>query len=74
MATNSPQPKEHDCAFSALDTLIQILDIAKVACVFPPAQAAISSTSALLTMIKVRSLRLFHRKFLIRDRPGLRGQ
>ena len=59
MATQSPQPKGLDRAIPALDALIQILEVAKVACVFPPAQLAIGSTSALLMIIKVRSL-LFH--------------
>jgi hypothetical protein len=56
MATKSPQPKGPDRAIPALEALIQILEVAKVACVFPPAQVAIGSTSALLMIIKVYSL------------------
>jgi hypothetical protein len=53
MATKSPQPNGRDRAIPALEALIQILEVAKVACVFPPAQVAIGSTSALLMIIKV---------------------
>ena len=53
MATESPQPKGRDRTLPALDVLIQILEVAKVACVFPPAQVAIGSTSALLMVIRV---------------------
>jgi hypothetical protein len=53
MATKSPQPKGHDRAIPVLEAFIQILEVAKVACVFPPAQVAIGSTSALLMIIKV---------------------
>jgi hypothetical protein len=56
MAAESPQLKGRDRAIPALDALIQILEVAKVACVFPPAQVAIGSTSALLMIIRVRSL------------------
>ena len=74
MATTLPRQKGRDRAILALDALIQVLEVAKVACVFPPAQVAIGSTSALLTIIKVRPLPLFHYTFPIRVPPGLRGQ
>jgi hypothetical protein len=54
MATESPQSKGRDRAIPTLEALIQILEVAKVACVFPPAQVAIGSTSALLMIIKAR--------------------
>ena len=74
MAAKSPQPKGHDRALPALDALIQILEVAKVACVFPPAQVAIGSTSALLMVIKVPSLLLYLCGFPIHVHPGLYGQ
>lgn len=54
MATESPQSKGRERVLTALDTLIQILDVAKDACGIPPAQAAFGITSALLTIIRVR--------------------
>lgn len=74
MATNSSQPKRLERAIPALDALIQILEVAKVACVFPPAQIAIGSTSALLMIIKVVFLLFRLCGFLIRIHPGLHGQ
>ena len=54
MATGSPQPLEgRERALSTLDAFIHILDVAKDVCIFPPAQVAIASTSALLTIIRV---------------------
>ena len=73
MATNTLQPKGHDRAIPALDALIQILELAKVACVFPPAQIAIGSTSALLMIIKVPSLLFCRYGFPIRVNSGLDG-
>jgi hypothetical protein len=60
MATKSPQEKGRDRDIPTLEALIQILEVAKVACVFPPAQVAIGSTSALLMIIKVYSLLSCH--------------
>ena len=74
MATKSPQPKGHDRAIPALDALIQILEVAKVACAFPPAQIAIGSTSALLMIIKVPSLLIHCYGFPIHVSSGLYGQ
>jgi hypothetical protein len=74
MATESPQQKGRDRALLALDALIQILEVAKVACVFPPAQAAICSTSALLMIIRVRSLLVRRYEFPIRVHSGLQGK
>jgi hypothetical protein len=50
---SSQQPKGRDGVLPALDVLIQALNIAKDACGIPPAQIALSSASALLTMIRV---------------------
>lgn len=74
MTTKSPQPKERDRAISTLDTLIQILDVAKDACGIPPAQVAFGSTSTLLAMIRVRSLLLCHYKFPVHIHSGLYDQ
>jgi hypothetical protein len=60
MATNSPQEKGRDRDIPTLEALIQIMEVAKFACVFPPAQVAIGSTSALLMIIKVYSLLSYH--------------
>jgi hypothetical protein len=51
---SSQQPKGRDGVLSALDLLIQALNVAKDACGIPPAQVAFSSASVLLTMIRVR--------------------
>jgi hypothetical protein len=52
MASTS-QPKGHDDALSTLDLVIQTLTLAKDTCGIPPAQVALGSAVALLTMIKV---------------------
>jgi hypothetical protein len=74
MTTESPRPKGRDRAIPALEALIQILEVAKVACVFPPAQVAIGSTSALLMIIKVRSLLLCHSESQVVPYSGLHGK
>jgi hypothetical protein len=74
MATKSPQSKGRDCAIPALETFIQILEVAKVACVFPPAQVAIGSTSALLMIIKVKPLLPCYSASPVDIRSGLHGQ
>jgi hypothetical protein len=53
MTSTSQRPKGRDRVLSALDIVIQGLDIAKDSCGIPPAQAAFGVVSALLTMIKV---------------------
>ena len=56
MASTSQRPKERDGVLPTLDVLIQALSVVEGACgAIPPAQIAISSASALLTMIRVRS-------------------
>ena len=54
MASSQP-PKGRDNLLSALDVLIQALNLAKDACGVPPAQIAFASASVLLTMIRVPS-------------------
>jgi hypothetical protein len=51
---SSQQPKGREGVFATLNVFIKALDIAKDACGIPPAQAALSSASVLLTMIRVR--------------------
>jgi hypothetical protein len=51
---SSHEPKGRDGVLTALDLLIQALNVAKDACGIPPAQVAFSSASVLLTMIRVR--------------------
>ena len=75
MAAKTPQPKGRKSrSLSTLDTLTQILDVAKVACVIPPAQAAIGSASTLLTMIKVPSLPFRGCEFPVHGYSGLHGR
>jgi hypothetical protein len=78
------QQKGRDGVLTALDVLIQTLNIAKDACGIPPAQVALGSASVLLTIIRVRfslfrqtsgSRRLGHdgqRSGVRRAREGLR--
>ena len=58
MASNSQRPEGRNGALSALDAVILVLSLAKDACGIPPAQIALGSAAALLTMIRVRSLLL----------------
>lgn len=50
---SSQRPRGRDAALTALDLLIQTLNIAKDACGVPPAQVAFGSASVLLMMIRV---------------------
>lgn len=50
---SSQRLKGHDSVLTALDLLIQTVNIAKDACGIPPAQVAFGSASVLLTMIRV---------------------
>ena len=54
MASASQTPKGRDGALSTLDTLIQVLSLAKDTCGIPPAQIALGSAVILLSMIRVR--------------------
>ena len=74
MATNLPQQEGRDRAISTLNTLIQILNIAKDACAIPPAQVAFGSVCVLLTMIRVRSALFYDHKLQIHDYSGHHGQ
>lgn len=74
MATELSHSKGRDRLLSTLNTLIQILDVAKVACVVPPAQAAFGSASVLLAMIRVHSLLLYRYQSLVHVHSGLHGQ
>ena len=53
MASKSQRPKGRDGLLSTLDVLIQALSLAKDTCGIPPAQIAIGSANALLSMIRV---------------------
>jgi hypothetical protein len=52
--SSSQRPKGRDGALSTLDVLVQVLTLAKDTCGVPPAQVALGSAAALLTMIRVR--------------------
>ena len=53
MASASQRNKGRDRVLSALDIVIQGLNLAKDTCGIPPAQAAFGTVSALLTTIRV---------------------
>ena len=55
---SSQQPKGRDGVPPTLDVFIQALNFAKDSCGIPPAQVAFGSASALLSMIRVRSIPL----------------
>ena len=62
-----PQKKTgRDGVLTTLGLFIQTLNIAKDACGVPPAQVALSSASALLTMIRVRFSSFQEEKVLTR--------
>ena len=63
---SSQQPKERDGVLSALDVLIQALNLAKDSCGIPPAQIALGSAAVLLTMIRVRFLPILEDGLLTR--------
>jgi hypothetical protein len=74
MATEPPQPKGRNHAIPALEAPIQTLEVAKAACVSPPAQVTIGSTGALLVIIKVRPLLPYHNESPAEIRSGLHGK
>ena len=71
--SQSQRPKGRDGLLSTLDVLIQALSIAGSTCGIPPAQIAISSANALLSMIRVCSLQYYH-ELLAHIYPGFRIQ
>lgn len=74
MASASQPPNGRDGVLSTLDVIIQGLNLVKDTCGIPPAQAAIGTVSALLTMMKVRFLLFRDEKLLVHVHPGLYGQ
>ena len=54
MDSTSQRPKKRDGPLLALDALIQVLTLANGISSVPPAQVALGSAVALLTMIRVR--------------------
>ena len=56
MANNSQQSKGRERAISSLNVAIETLNLAKEVSAITPAKAVFGSVSALLTMIRVRSL------------------
>lgn len=57
--------KRRDCVLAGLAAAIPILTAAKDVCGFPPAQIALGSACALLTIIKVHSILFFDNQLLI---------
>ena len=74
MASESQPPKGHDTALSGLGMTIDVLNLAKDVCGFPPAQAAFGAAAFLLTTIRVRGLRFCGDGFPTHVSPGFRGQ
>ena len=64
MSSTSRKPKGRDGALSALDVLIQVLTLSKDSCGVPPAQIALGSAVALLTMIRARLPPFYNDEFL----------
>jgi len=56
MAGKSQQPKERETAMSALNMVIESLNLAKEISSVTPAKAVFGSVSVILTMIRVRFL------------------
>ena len=56
MASNFHRSKRGEGVLAGLDVAIQLLSVAKDACRIAPAQIALGSAFALLTVIRVRSL------------------
>ena len=74
MDPNSQRPKGRDRIFSSLNVAIEALNIAKDACGIPPAQAAIGSVIALLTIIRVRFLLFYDDELRVDMYLGHDGQ
>ena len=70
MASTSQQQSGRDGALSALDAPIQVLTLAKDTCGVRPAQVALGSAVALLTMIRVRFLPFYNGGILTLVYPG----
>jgi hypothetical protein len=72
---STPQPQTgRDIVLPTLDVFIQALNIAKDTCGVPPAQIALSSASALLTMIRVHFSLFCEDKQLTQEYLGHNGQ
>ena len=69
---SSQQQKGRDGVLSALDVLIQALNLAKDSCGIPPAQVALGSAAILLTMIRVRFFSFLENGLLTRGHPRTR--
>ena len=73
MASKPSQSEGRDGLLSTLDVLILALGVAGSTCPIHPAQIAISSANALLTMIRVPSSQSFN-KLPTHVYPGFRRQ
>ena len=72
---SSQTSKGSDTVLKTLDGFILIVNVAKDACgSIPPAQIALTSASALLTMIRVWPQVFSHCKLLVHTHLGLRDQ
>ena len=74
MTSETQQPEGQDGTLSRLNVAIDTLNLAKDVCSIAPAQAAFGAASGLLTMIRVRILRICGDLFLKHVHPGHYGQ
>lgn len=73
MSAESRQSKKREVILAGLDITIQVLSIAKDICSVPPAQIALGSACALLTIIKAGSLLFFNGELFIHVYSGHHG-
>ena len=74
MATNSRQQKRQGNTLSLLNVAIEAMNLAKEVTSATPAKAVFGTVSALLTMIRVRSLPVSDIVPYIHTSSGLHGQ
>jgi hypothetical protein len=74
MDVQSQRPEGRDGVPSTLDVAIEVLNLAKEICSITPAKAVFGTVSALLTMIRVRSLSFYGDGFQTQVHSGLDGQ
>jgi len=74
MATKPQRQKGRDGSLSSLNIAIEAMNLAKEVSSITPAKALFGSVSALLTMIRVRSLVSYDPMFHVHVLPGLDGQ
>ena len=59
MATSSQQPERRNNPLSSLDMTVEVLNLAEEVSDVPPVKTVLGSASAILVMIRVRSLPIY---------------